>query len=156
MRLPSVVLRRQIVGEVAKEVVPEYARNAQQQFGVHGLPVEYVIDVSAFAMQFVCKPCHGVCLGMLVQFGFYHLSNVPHFLSAFVRCHPRPHRDIIYNRSDIKKRRTMCRLSYPRHRQTPNLKQTVHSYALPEYQCSLAGNGYTTSRGAFLTALSLR
>ncbi len=49
----------------------------------------------------------------------------------------------------------MYHLSYPRHRQTPYQKQTVHSYALIEYLGSLARSGYTTVKGVFLAAFLL-
>ena len=124
MALPSFfVFHAESIRQVGEEIVSQYVRYACEQAGVYRRAVEYVVNVLTFAMQLSGKPCYRVCLGMSVEFGLYHLAHVTGFshTSIFVVSRTSPSQRSLHL-PEHKKRRTMCSLSYPRHRQTPYLK----------------------------------
>lgn len=117
------ILPVQTFRQIEEEVVPQYPRDTFQQCRVYRWTAEYVVNIGAFTMQLPGKPCRSARFRLPCQLGLYHLSHMNHhLLRASHSCHARPLCGKQQLSIETKKRRTMCSLSYTRHRQTPSQK----------------------------------
>ena len=64
----------QLSGDGFQEIPVEYARNANEQYEVDVLPLEYVVDIGATTREFASEPCDGAFLAF--YFCPYHVADM--------------------------------------------------------------------------------